>query len=116
MLRMRGEFGEDPAPGGSSDLPRVRFHSDTAVFEFDRQLFGGGGIPGSTPLPVLHISAGCSIHTGQTQVGHPFTDADSVSLGLGPRLVNSYTLPLSEKQDKDDYACNGANLGACGQG
>ena len=57
----------------------VRFQSKAVVFEFERQLFGGGGVP----------------------------DADAVSLGLGPRLICSYESPLGEKQDKDEYACTG---------
>lgn len=60
-------------------IRKVRFQTDAAVYAFERQLFGGGGVP----------------------------DQDSVSLGLGPKLVDSYKLPLAEKSDKDEYACSG---------
>lgn len=59
---------------------RVSFRSTTAVYEFERQPFGGGGIP----------------------------DDDGVSLGLSPRLLNSYAGPLHEKDEKDEYGGSGA--------
>ena len=59
---------------------RVSFQSTTAVYEFERQPFGGGGIP----------------------------DDDGVSLGLSLRLLNSYEGPLHEKADKDEYGGSGA--------
>ena len=59
---------------------RVSFHGKTSVYEFERQLFGGGGVP----------------------------DDDAVSLGLGPRLMNSYEGPLQEKDAKDEYGCTGS--------
>jgi len=57
----------------------VRFEEKASIYEFERQLFGGGGVP----------------------------DEDAVSLGLGPKLVTTYSSPLAEKQDKDEYACHG---------
>ena len=41
---------------------KVRFHASTSVFEFERQLLGGGGVP----------------------------DGDTVALGLGPKCALSY--------------------------
>jgi len=34
-------------------------------------------------------------------------DGDAVALGLGPRCVNTFQSPLSEKEDKDEYAATG---------
>ena len=51
---------------------KVRFERDAVVYAFERQLYGGCGVP----------------------------DGDSVSLGLGPKLVTSYNVPLEEKSDK----------------
>ena len=59
---------------------RVSFQPTTAVFEFERQLFGGGGMP----------------------------DDDNVSLGLGPRLLGKYEGPLVEKDGKDEYGGTGS--------
>jgi len=59
---------------------RVSFQPTTAVYEFERQPFGGGGIP----------------------------DDDGVSLGLSPNLLNSYAGPLHEKDEKDEYGGTGA--------
>ena len=58
---------------------KVRFQPEAAVFEFERQLLGGGGVP----------------------------DGDAVALGLGPRCVNTYASPLVEKENKDEYASSG---------
>ena len=58
---------------------KVRFQEQANVFEFERQLAGGGGVP----------------------------EHDSMALGLGPKLVSAYSLPLAEKQGKDDYASTG---------
>jgi hypothetical protein len=58
---------------------RVSFGSTTTVFEFERKVFGGGGVP----------------------------DDDAISLGLGPRLIGSFELPLQEKDAKDEYGCSG---------
>mmetsp|Transcript_8490 Transcript_8490/g.25010 ORF Transcript_8490/g.25010 Transcript_8490/m.25010 type:complete len:207 (-) Transcript_8490:62-682(-) len=58
---------------------KVRFQPEADVFEFDRQLLGGGGVP----------------------------EHDAMSLGLGNKLVSSYSLPLAEKQGKDEYAATG---------
>ena len=64
-------------PSGSSR--RVRFQPEASVYEFERQLAGGGGVP----------------------------DGDAVALGLGPKCVNTYLSPLAEKQDKNEYAFSG---------
>lgn len=64
---------------GDGASRRVRFQPQTAVFEFERQLGGGGGVP----------------------------DGDTVALGLGPRCVHTYLSPLNEKQTKDEYAASG---------
>lgn len=58
---------------------KVRFQPEANVFEFERQLLGGGGVP----------------------------DGDAVALGLGPRCVNTYASPLVEKEGKDEYASAG---------
>ena len=58
---------------------KVRWEKETSVYAFERELFGGGGVP----------------------------DEDEVSLGLSPRLVSSYSAPLSGKDSKDEYACTG---------
>lgn len=58
---------------------RVSFGSTTTVFEFERKVFGGGGVP----------------------------DDDAISLGLGQQLVGSFELPLQEKDAKDEYGCSG---------
>ena len=65
--------------GFSSKKSKVSFHEQTSVFEFERQLLGGGGVP----------------------------DGDAVALGLGPRCVTTYFSPLSDKEDKEEYASNG---------
>jgi len=62
--------------GGSR---KVRFQASTSVFEFERQLLGGGGVP----------------------------DGDTVALGLGPKCVNTSVVPLTDKDDKDEYASTG---------
>lgn len=49
------------------------------MLEFERELFGGGGVP----------------------------DEDNVSLGLSPKLVDTYSVALAEKQGKDEYAAQG---------
>ena len=67
-------------PRGTGRELTVPMPSQTSVFEFERQLFGGGGVP----------------------------DDDSVSLGLGPRLVGTYEGPLHEKEAKDEYGCTGS--------
>lgn len=58
---------------------RVRFQPDAAVYEFERQILGGGGVP----------------------------DGDGVSLGLGNRCVNTFLSPLSDSEGKDEYASVG---------
>lgn len=58
---------------------KVRFQPEANVFEFERQLGGGGGVP----------------------------ERDAMALGLGPKLVSSYSKPLAEKQGKDEYAATG---------
>ena len=58
---------------------KVHFKPHVSVLEFERQLFGGGGVP----------------------------DADCVSLGLGPRLVTHASATLGDKATKDEYACSG---------
>jgi hypothetical protein len=58
---------------------RVSFGTTATVFEFERKVFGGGGMP----------------------------DDDSTALGLGPRLVGTSELPLQEKDGKDEYGCSG---------
>ena len=64
---------------GSGRGRRVRFQPKATVLEFERELFGGGGVP----------------------------DADNVSLGLSPKLVDTYSVALAEKQGKDEYAASG---------
>lgn len=64
---------------GISRGRRVRFQPHATVLEFEREFFGGGGVP----------------------------DGDNVSLGLSPKLVDTYSIDLAEKQDKDQYAANG---------
>ena len=58
---------------------RVSFGSTTTVFEFERKVFGGGGVP----------------------------DDDATALGLGPKLMGKSELPLQEKDGKDEYGCSG---------
>ncbi len=58
---------------------RVRFEPQAAVYEFERQLAGGGGVP----------------------------DGDPVALGLGSRCISSYLSPLLDRQNKDEYAMSG---------
>ena len=58
---------------------RVSFGSTATVFEFERRVFGGGGMP----------------------------DDDSTALGLGPKLMSTSQLPLQEKDGKDEYGCTG---------
>ncbi|KAL1525047.1 hypothetical protein AB1Y20_019920 [Prymnesium parvum] len=57
---------------------KVRFVPEASVYEFERKLLGGGGVP----------------------------ENDVMSLGLG-QLVNERSLPLAEKQSKDEYASSG---------
>jgi hypothetical protein len=64
---------------GIERVRRVRFQPHATVLEFERELFGGGGVP----------------------------DGDNVSLGLSPKLVDKYSVDLAEKQDKDTYAASG---------
>jgi len=49
------------------------------VLEFERELFGGGGVP----------------------------EADNVSLGLSPKLFGTYSVTLADKHGKDEYAASG---------
>ncbi len=65
--------------GVSSKKSKVSFDEQASVYEFERQLLGGGGVP----------------------------DGDAVALGLGPRCVNTYFSPLSDKEDKEEYASTG---------
>mmetsp|Transcript_16328 Transcript_16328/g.32982 ORF Transcript_16328/g.32982 Transcript_16328/m.32982 type:complete len:178 (-) Transcript_16328:237-770(-) len=58
---------------------RVSFGSTATVFEFERMVFGGGGVP----------------------------DDDATALGLGPKLENMSEVPLQEKDGKDEYGCSG---------
>jgi len=58
---------------------RVRFQPKITVLAFERELFGGCGVP----------------------------DGDNVSLGLSPKLVDTYSVNLAEKQNKDEYAASG---------
>ena len=77
----------------------VRFEETASIYEFERQLFGGGGVPGAlTRWPSLPLSLIDCVAS---------SDEDAVSLGLGQKLVTTYTSPLAEKQNKDDYACHG---------
>jgi len=79
--KLRNLFAKVTQLGRSSARrPRkVRFQPEADVFEFERQLLGSGGVP----------------------------ENDTASLGLGFTLVNSYTLPLAEKGNKDEYAATG---------
>lgn len=64
---------------GFNRRKKVRFQPEANVYEFERQLLGGGGVP----------------------------ENDAMSLGLGPKLVSNYSLPLAEKFGKDEYASSG---------
>jgi len=75
MVRRFGQYIGWPRAGST----KVRFQPEASVYEFERQLLGGGGVP----------------------------DGDAVVLGLGPRCVNTFQSPLSEKEDKDEYAATG---------
>ena len=48
--------------GLSQNSRKVQFHEQTSVFEFERQIGGGGGVP----------------------------DGDAVALGLGPRCAHFF--------------------------
>ena len=58
---------------------RVSFRSTITVFEFERKVFGGGGMP----------------------------DDDATALGLGPKLMSTSEIPLQEKDGKDAYGSFG---------
>jgi len=80
VRRMMKRFGQYIGWGGKGPSShKVRFQPEASVYEFERQLLGGGGVP----------------------------DGDAVALGLGPRCVNTFQSPLSEKEDKDEYAATG---------
>jgi len=64
---------------GLSRARRVRFQPNCTVLEFERELFGGGGVP----------------------------EADNVSLGLSPKLFGTYSVTLADKHGKDEYAASG---------
>ena len=76
--RLLGQLAETIGISGVGSR-KVRFQSSTSVLEFERQLLGGGGVP----------------------------DGDTVALGLGPKVVHSYVAPLTDKEDKDEYASTG---------
>ena len=84
--------------GGSR---KVRFQASTSVFEFERQLLGGGGVPdGDTVALGLGPKYACLFDRHSTMIR---TCRTSHSLHVKCRCVNTSVVPLTDKDDKDEY-------------
>ena len=107
---------------GSGSGRRVKFHEQAAVFEFERQLQGGGGVPdgdtvalglGPRCAPLRRAASSTVVFAHySSRLSHLLfpcasLDARSLSFSLSRRCVNNYLSPLSENEDKDEYASSG---------
>ena len=106
---------------------RVKFNDQASVFEFERQLLGGGGVPDGDTV-ALGLGPRCvaaSSHAAaRADAASPFSlspasvlrrahahvvtaDAPPRACVCARRCVGSYLSPLSEREDKDEYASSG---------
>ena len=108
--------------GWSSQSRRVSFKEQTNVFEFERQLLGGGGVPDGDTVGLGLGNRCASPHAFAARERWPalayffaavphararLTALVSLHCTCCRSCVNSYLSPLSDQEDKDEYASDG---------